>query len=79
MMTSSKAVAAGIAAQLVVLAEWGLSELWFWSTMPPAPQAALLGLVVSGISAAVVYFAPANTRKVQDAAAALPAEATFIG
>lgn len=69
MMTSSKAIAAGIAGNLTVIAIWGLSQIPGWASIPDEPRSAIQMLVVSAISAGLVYFAPANTQKVQPEAA----------
>jgi len=65
-MTSSKAVAAGIAAQLVTIATWALSLIPRWQEIPDPVQSALYGLVSAGIAAAVVYYAPANQQIVSE-------------
>ncbi len=63
-MTSSKAVAAGIAANLVTIAVWALTLIPGWETLPAEPQRAVQALVVTAIGAGVVYFAPANRHTV---------------
>lgn len=60
MMTASKAVAGGIAANVVTIALWGLSQIPGWMTLPDEPKAAIIALVSAGIGSAVVYFSPAN-------------------
>jgi len=59
-MTSSKAVAAGIAAQFVIIANWLLTLIPYWMSVPEPVQSAMHGLVSAGIAGAVVYYAPAN-------------------
>lgn len=59
-MTASKAVAGGIAANVVTIALWGLSQIPGWSMVPDEPKAAIIALVSGGIGAAVVYLSPAN-------------------
>lgn len=68
-MTSTKAVAGGIAANLVTIALWLLTMIPGWEVIPAEPKAAIIALVSSAIGAAVVYYAPANSIKVapQDA------------
>jgi hypothetical protein len=59
-MTASKAVAGGIAANIVTLCLWAISTIPGWEHVPQEPKAAIIALVSSGIAAAIVYFAPAN-------------------
>jgi hypothetical protein len=70
MMTASKAVASGIAANIVTLCLWALSTIPGWERVPDAPKAAIIALVSSGIAAAIVYFAPANKQTVDQPALA---------
>jgi hypothetical protein len=65
MTTASKAVAGGIAANLVTVALWLLSLIPGWEMIPMEPKAAMIALVSSAIGAAFVYYAPANARKVE--------------
>lgn len=65
-MTSSKAVAAGIAAQFVTIATWAIGLVPHWQAVPEPVQSAIYGLVSAGISATIVYFAPANKQTVPD-------------
>jgi hypothetical protein len=62
-MTSAKAVAGGIAANLVTIALWLISLIPGWDTVPSEPQAAIIALVSAAIGAGVVYYAPANALK----------------
>lgn len=62
-MTSSKAIAGGIAGNLTVIVLWAISQIPGWATLPDEPRSALQWLVVTGISAGLVYFAPANVAK----------------
>lgn len=59
-MTATKAVAGGIAANIVTVILWVISSVPGWDTVPDQPKAAIIALVSSGIGAAIVYFAPAN-------------------
>lgn len=59
-MTASKAVAGGIAANVVTIALWLLSLIPGWDGVPAEPKAAILALVSAGIGALIVYYAPAN-------------------
>ena len=59
-MNQSKAIAGGIAANLVTLAMWGLSFIPGWDAMPSEPKAAIMVLVSSAIGFAIVHIAPAN-------------------
>ena len=65
-MTSSKAVAAGIAAQFVTIATWLLTLVPHWNVVPGPVQSAIYGLVSAGIAGAVVYYAPANARVINE-------------
>lgn len=60
MTTASKAVAGGIAANLVTVALWLLGLVPGWASVPDEPKAAIVALVSTAIGAGVVYFAPAN-------------------
>ena len=59
-MTATKAVAGGVAANLVTIVLWLLAEIPGWATVPDEPKAAIIALVSAAIGAAIVYFAPAN-------------------
>lgn len=65
MMTSSKAIAAGVAGNVTVIAMWLLTQVPGWQTVPDEPRSAIQMLVVTAISAGLVYFAPANVQKAQ--------------
>jgi hypothetical protein len=71
MMTASKAVASGIAANIVTLCLWAISTIPGWDHVPDAPKAAIIALVSSGVAAAIVYFAPANKQTVAELAPAV--------
>jgi hypothetical protein len=60
MTTSSKAVAGGVAANLIIVACWLLTLIPGWETVPFEPKAAIISLVVTAIGSGIVYFAPAN-------------------
>jgi hypothetical protein len=66
-MTASKAVAGGIAANVVTLALWAISMIPGWNTVPEQPKSAIIAIVTSAVAAAIVYFAPAN-KEIQPAA-----------
>ena len=63
-MTATKAVAGAIAANLVTIALWLIAMIPGWVDVPDEPKAAIISLVSSAIGALVVYFAPANAKKV---------------
>jgi len=60
MTTATKAVAGGIAANVVTIALWGVSLIPGWATVPDEPKAAIIALISAGIGAAIVFYAPAN-------------------
>lgn len=60
MMTASKAVASGIAANVVTIALWGISQIPGWMGIPDEPKAAIIALVSGAIGAGIVYLAPPN-------------------
>jgi hypothetical protein len=60
MMTATKAVAGGIAANIVTIVLWAISHVPGWNTVPDEPKAAMIGLVSGAVGAAIVYFAPSN-------------------
>ena len=64
-VTSSKAVAGGIGGALVVIADWLLTLIPGWDVIPEQPKGAITFLVASGITAALVYWAPANRQTIQ--------------
>ena len=63
-MTATKAVAGGIAANIVTVVLWGISSIPGWNTVPDEPKAAIIGLVSAAVGAAIVYFAPPNKETV---------------
>ena len=63
-MTASKAIAGGVAANIVTIVLWMIASIPGWSSVPEEPRAAILALVSAGIGAAIVYFAPANKETV---------------
>lgn len=65
-MTATKAVAGGIAGALVTIADWLLTTIPGWEQIPAQPKGAIGFLVASGIGAGLVYFAPANARKMTE-------------
>jgi hypothetical protein len=67
-MTATKAVAGGIATNIVTVLVWAISHIPGWHTVPDEPRAAITALVSAGVAGAIVYFAPANRRTVPSAA-----------
>jgi hypothetical protein len=63
-MTSTKAIAGGIAANVVTIALWLLGMIPGWQGIPDEPKAALIALVSTLVGAGIVYFAPPNSAKV---------------
>jgi hypothetical protein len=63
-MTATKAVAGGVAANVVTVILWGISNVPGWDTVPDEPKAAILGLVSAAVGALIVYLAPANRETV---------------
>ncbi len=63
-MTATKAIAGGLAANVVTIILWGISTIPGWNTVPDEPKAAILSLVSAAVGAAIVYFAPANKETV---------------
>ena len=59
-MTATKAIAGGLAANIITVILWAISSIPGWDTVPDQPKAAIIALVSSGVGAAIVYFAPAN-------------------
>jgi hypothetical protein len=59
-MTATKAIAGGVAANIVTVVLWMISSIPGWSSVPEEPKAAILALVSAGIGAAIVYYAPPN-------------------
>jgi hypothetical protein len=59
-MTATKAVASGIAANVVTIMLWGISNVPGWNAVPEEPKAAIMALVSAAVGAMLVYFAPAN-------------------
>ena len=60
MTTATKAVAGGIAANVVTIVLWAISNIPGWQAVPDEPRAAFIGLISAGVGAALVYYAPAN-------------------
>ena len=69
-MTATKAVAGGVAANIVTVALWMLTNIPGWQAVPDQPKAAIIALVSAAVGAAIVYFAPANKQTVKAPAAA---------
>jgi hypothetical protein len=68
-MTATKAIAGGIAANIVTVILWVISNIPGWSSVPDQPKAAISALVTAGIGAAIVYFAPSNKQTLTSTAA----------
>lgn len=63
-MTATKAIAGGVAANIVTVVLWAISSIPGWDAVPDQPKAAIIALVSAGVGAAIVYFAPANKETV---------------
>jgi hypothetical protein len=59
-MTATKAIAGGIAANIVTVILWAISNIPGWNSVPDQPKAAIIALVSAGVAGAIVYLAPAN-------------------
>jgi hypothetical protein len=59
-MTATKAIAGGVAANIVTIVLWIIASVPGWNSVPEEPKAAIMALVSAGIGAAIVYFAPSN-------------------
>jgi hypothetical protein len=59
-MTATKAIAGGVAANVVTIILWAVSNIPGWGVVPDEPKAAIIALVSAGVGALIVYFAPAN-------------------
>ena len=59
-MTATKAIAGGVAANIVTVILWVISNIPGWAAVPDQPKAAIIALVSSGVGAAIVYYAPSN-------------------
>jgi hypothetical protein len=77
-MTATKAVAGGVAANFVTLCLWAISLIPGWDHVPPEPKAAIIALVSSGVAAAIVYYSPSNKQTVAQPAGAEPREAAQL-
>ena len=67
-MTATKAIAGGVAANIITVVLWAISSIPGWDTVPDQPKAAIIALVSSGVGAAIVYFAPANKQTLTETA-----------
>ena len=65
-MTATKAVAGGIATNVIVVVLWGISRIPGWATIPDEPKAAIIALVSAAVGAAIVYYSPANKQTLGD-------------
>ena len=63
-MTATKAIAGGIAANVITVILWAISSIPGWDAVPDQPKAAIIALVSAGVGAAIVYFAPANQQTI---------------
>jgi len=68
-MTATKAIAGGIAANIITVILWAISNIPGWSSVPDQPKAAISALVSAGVGAAIVYFAPSNKQTLTATAA----------
>ena len=59
-MTATKAIAGGVAANIITVILWAMSSIPGWNLVPEQPKAAIIALVSTAVGAAIVYFAPAN-------------------
>jgi hypothetical protein len=59
-MTATKAIAGSVAANIVTVILWAVSNIPGWSAVPDEPKAAIIALVSAAVGALIVYFAPAN-------------------
>jgi hypothetical protein len=75
-MTATKAIAGGVAANIVTIILRMISSIPGWGTVPDQPKAAIIALVSTGIGAATVYFAPSNK---QTLAAKTPERSSELG
>jgi hypothetical protein len=71
-MTATKAIAGGVAANLVTIILWAISSIPGWGAVPDEPKAAIITLVSFCIGAALVYFAPANKHTLTETAPEKP-------
>jgi hypothetical protein len=69
-MTATKAIAGGVAANVVTIILWAISTIPGWGAVPDQPKAAISALVSAAVGAAIVYFAPQNKETVPAAAPA---------
>jgi hypothetical protein len=69
-MTATKAIAGGIAANVVTVILWAISIVPGWTAVPDQPKAAIIALVSAAVGAAIVYFAPPNQETVPEPASA---------
>ena len=72
MMTATKAVAGGIAANVVTIVLWAISYVPGWNAVPAEPKTAMIGLVSAAVGAAIVYFAPSNKQTLTTAPVSSP-------
>lgn len=63
-MTATKAIAGGIAANIVTVILWGISSIPGWEAVPEEPRAAILALASAAVGAVIVYYAPSNQQTV---------------
>lgn len=68
-MTATKAIAGGVAANIVTVILWAISSVPGWDAVPDQPRAAIIALVSAGVGSAIVYFAPANQQTLTATAA----------
>ena len=78
-MTATKAIAGGLAANVVTVILWAMSTIPGWGTVPDQPKAAITGLVSAAVGAAIVYFAPSNKETVPAAASGKIGDLPAVG
>jgi hypothetical protein len=74
MMTATKAIAGGVAANVVTIVLWAISNIPGWKMVPDEPKAAVIALVSAAVGTAIVYFAPSNKQTVPPTAGASVSE-----
>jgi len=67
-MTGTKAIAGGVAANVITVILWAISMIPGWNTVPDQPKAAIIALVSAAVGAAIVYYAPANKQTLTERA-----------
>ena len=73
-MTATKAIAGGVAANIVTVVLWAISNVPGWDAVPDEPRAAIIALASAAVGAAIVYVAPANKQALTGTASERGAE-----